>query len=136
MFQPVVVAITPDGTRAYVTNSSETFGAVSVIDTAINKVITAIEIRPNAQSVAITPGGSRAYAASFGDDSVWVIDTDTNTVLTTVTVESAPVGVAITPGIGPPTNKGQCKNGGWQTFTLPRTFKNQGACVSFVTTGK
>ena len=30
-----------------------------------------------------------------------------------------------------PTNKDQCKNGGWQTFTNP-TFSNQGDCVSYV----
>ena len=29
------------------------------------------------------------------------------------------------------TNKGQCKDGGWQRFG----FKNQGDCVSFVATG-
>ena len=35
---------------------------------------------------------------------------------------------------GSPTNKDQCKDGGWQTFDNP-TFKNQGDCVSFVATG-
>jgi hypothetical protein len=39
-------------------------------------------------------------------------------------------------GIGPPTNKDQCKDGGWKIFTIPRKFKNQGGCVSFVNTGK
>jgi len=38
--------------------------------------------------------------------------------------------------IGPPTNKDQCKNGGWQLFNYPRTFKNQGDCIQFVNTGK
>lgn len=32
------------------------------------------------------------------------------------------------------TDKGQCKNGGWQSFSNP-TFKNQGDCVSFVASG-
>jgi hypothetical protein len=40
-----------------------------------------------------------------------------------------------TPQIGPPTNKDQCKNGGWQIFNTPREFKSQGDCVSFVNTG-
>jgi hypothetical protein len=31
-----------------------------------------------------------------------------------------------------PTDKTQCKKGGWQTFGV---FKNQGDCVSFVATG-
>jgi hypothetical protein len=30
-----------------------------------------------------------------------------------------------------PTNKAQCKNGGWQTFTNP-TFRSQGECIRFV----
>ncbi|HWN11206.1 MAG TPA: hypothetical protein VNO50_18355 [Pyrinomonadaceae bacterium] len=35
-------------------------------------------------------------------------------------------------------NKNACKNGGWQTFTRPdgSTFKNQGDCVSYASTGK
>jgi hypothetical protein len=35
---------------------------------------------------------------------------------------------------GSPTNKDECKKGGWQTFDNP-TFKNQGDCVSFIATG-
>jgi len=134
MFQPVGVALTPDSTRAYVTNSSEVFGSVSVIDTATNALTATIDIGPNAQTVAITPDGSRAYAASFGSDSLWVIDTATNAVIATVAVGSGPVGVAVTAGIGPPTAKNQCKHLGWQTFTVPRTFKNQGDCISHVAT--
>ena len=41
-----------------------------------------------------------------------------------------------TPKIGPPTDKEQCKNGGWQRFNYPRTFKNEGDCIQFVNTGK
>ncbi len=105
MFQPVGAAITPDGTRVYVTNSSPTFGSVSVIDTASNTVIATVGIGPDAQLLAITPDGTHAYAASFGSNSVFVIDTATNTVTGTVGVEAAPVGVAITPATGLSTNK-------------------------------
>ena len=35
-----------------------------------------------------------------------------------------------------PTTQEQCKDGGWAAFTVPRTFQNQGDCVSFVLTGK
>ena len=38
--------------------------------------------------------------------------------------------------VGAPTNKDQCKKGGWAKFTTPRTFKNQGDCIQFVNTGK
>jgi hypothetical protein len=37
---------------------------------------------------------------------------------------------------GPPTDKEQCKNGGWRDFNQPREFKNQGDCIQFVNTGK
>jgi kelch-like protein 2/3 len=43
---------------------------------------------------------------------------------------------AFTPAVGPPTNKSQCKNGGWQTFNTPRTFESQADCIKFVNTGK
>jgi hypothetical protein len=36
--------------------------------------------------------------------------------------------------VGPPTNKDQCKNGGWMSFNNP-SFATQGDCVSFVSTG-
>lgn len=38
--------------------------------------------------------------------------------------------------VDPPTNKDQCKNGGWQIFISPHPFKNQGDCIQFVNTGK
>src|SRR5262249_52273211 len=41
--------------------------------------------------------------------------------------------LAIVPG---PVTKDQCKDGGWQDFQFPRTFKNQGDCVSFVSAGR
>jgi hypothetical protein len=39
---------------------------------------------------------------------------------------------------GPPTNKEQCKNNGWQTYTRAdgSKFKNQGDCIQYVNTGK
>jgi YVTN family beta-propeller protein len=76
--------------------------------------------------------------ANGGDGTVSVIDTASNTVVATVQLAagSGPFGVAITPGVGPPTNKTQCKKGGWRVFTIPEKFKNQGDCVSFVNTGK
>ena len=39
-------------------------------------------------------------------------------------------------GYGPPTDKDQCKDGGWQRFDVPRKFTNQGDCVSFTNTGR
>jgi uncharacterized repeat protein (TIGR03803 family) len=44
--------------------------------------------------------------------------------------------VFVLTGLLGPTNKDQCKNGGWQTFTAPRIFRNQGDCIQFVNTGR
>jgi hypothetical protein len=35
-----------------------------------------------------------------------------------------------------PDSAEQCKKDGWKTFTVPRTFKNQGDCIQYVNTGK
>jgi hypothetical protein len=41
------------------------------------------------------------------------------------------IGNACDAATGPPTNKDQCKNGGWSFFDTP-AFSNQGRCVSYV----
>src|SRR5262245_49048691 len=76
---PRWVAITPDGTRAYVTN----VGAVSVIDTATNTVVATVPVGNSPQGVAITPDGTRAYVTiGIGlGGAVSVIDTATNSVV-------------------------------------------------------
>jgi YVTN family beta-propeller protein len=89
--------------------------------------------------LTVSPDGASAYVASIGLDplspgTVWVIETSGNTSVTSIPVGAFPVGVAITPAppvITVPTNKDQCKQGGWRTFSNP-SFKNQGDCVSFV----
>src|SRR5436309_15974218 len=91
------VAITPDGTRAYVTNGFS--NSVSVIDTASNTVVTTVALGTCAGGVAITPDGTRAYVTNCSD-SILVINTASNTVVATVGVGSFPVGVAITPDEG------------------------------------
>jgi len=134
------VAITPDGTRVYVTNGND--NTVSVVDAASNTVVATVRVGALPFGVAITPDGTRAYvtnsgvASVSGLGSVSVIDTASNIVVATVGVGAFAQGVAITPGIGPPTNKDQCKKGDWKTFTVPRKFKNQGDCLSFVNTRK
>ncbi len=40
------------------------------------------------------------------------------------------------PLCGPPANTDACKDGGWSKFDFPRTFTNEGDCVSLVETGQ
>ncbi|MFD5428331.1 beta-propeller fold lactonase family protein, partial [Streptomyces sp. NPDC127084] len=92
---PQVVAVSPDGTRAYVTNLSS--NSVSVIDTATNTVSATIAAVGTPFGVAVSPDGTRIYVTNVGANTVSVIDTATNTVIATVAVGTEPFGVAVTP---------------------------------------
>jgi YVTN family beta-propeller protein len=52
---PVGVAVTPDGTHAYVANAFSK--NVSVIDTASNTVVATVAVGTGPDGVAITPDG-------------------------------------------------------------------------------
>jgi YVTN family beta-propeller protein len=97
------IAITPDGSRAYVTGTLESNpakGFVSVIDTATNTVVgSPIPVDAFPLGIAITSDGTRAYFTDGNFDTVSVIDTTTNKVLgSPIAVGHAPADIAITPG--------------------------------------
>ncbi len=98
-FQPLAVAITPNGAFAYVTNSGWPVGSnsVSVIDTATNTVVATVPVANFPVGVIITPNGAFAYVANYNSNSVSVISTVTNTVIAAVAVGTGPWGLAITP---------------------------------------
>jgi YVTN family beta-propeller protein len=96
---PIGIAITPDGTRAYVTNHGD--GSVSVINTATNLVAATITGLSGPTGIAITPDGTRAYAIG-SRSSVTVIDISTNTIKGSLTLplanlSAATNAIAITP---------------------------------------
>src|SRR5580692_12328688 len=92
--QPNGIAITPDGTRAYVANGG---GAVWVLATAGNGVLAKVSLGGYPTAVAITPDGTRAYVTRTNSNNVSVIDTASNTVTATIPVGDTPGGIAITP---------------------------------------
>src|SRR5699024_4386572 len=79
---PIGIAITPDGSHAYVANANS--DNVSVIDTTSNTVAKTITVGSTPSWVAITPDGSHAYVANANSDNVSVIDTTSNTVAKTI----------------------------------------------------
>lgn len=92
------IAITPDGTRAYVTAGSK----VQVIDTAINKVSSTIELGDMPYSIAISADGQRGYVADLMQREVWFLDLVSNSVVKRVELGEPrrPVlrpGVAVSP---------------------------------------
>ncbi|MFF4488174.1 YncE family protein [Streptomyces sp. NPDC001544] len=72
------MAFTPNGARAYATNSGS--GTVSVIDAATNTVTTTIPVGTTPYGVAFTLDGTHAHVANQGSNNVSVMDTATNTV--------------------------------------------------------
>jgi len=130
---PFELTITPDGTRAYVTNSSLDTDSISVIDTTTNTVIATIGSFFLPNGVAITPDGLRVYVPNFGNSTVSVIDTITNTTIATIPVGANPIGIAVMPAPATPKTKDDCRDGGYKTFGPPvGPFKNQGQCIKFV----
>ena len=93
---PRMVAITPDGSTAYVTDVVAQ-GKVYAIDAAQGSIKTAIPVGTAPFDVAVAPDGIRAYVANLESDNVSVIDTTQNVVVGTVDVGDGPLGIAITP---------------------------------------
>jgi len=97
---PIGVAVSPDGKKAYVTNANYKHrGSVSVIDTATNKVTATVDLgdKYSPCGIAATPDGKKLYVANRDINGVSVIDTATNTVTATVPAGKWPMGVAATP---------------------------------------
>ncbi len=89
---PSGVAITPDGTRAYVV----TDGEIKVIDTSNQSIVATITCQCTSYGAAISPyGGGRLYVGSGND--VKVINTGTNQIIATISGFNAPTGFAVSP---------------------------------------
>jgi YVTN family beta-propeller protein len=86
---PLGVAVSPDGSTVYVTNSED--GTVSVIAAASNTVTATIPVGGGPEGVAVSPDGSAVYVANFGANTVSVIDTASKAVTKTITGFSGPV---------------------------------------------
>lgn len=97
------IAFTPDGARAYVTNTPN--NSVTVLDIASASVITSITVGLRPKGIVMLPDGSRAYVANSGTNDVSVIDTRPgspgyNTVVNTIGVGIEPVDI-VASGVGP-----------------------------------
>jgi YVTN family beta-propeller protein len=103
--EPKWVAVAPDGTRAYVTMSTQSSppeGAVAVIDAATNTLTATIAVGILPTGVVVAPDSAHAYVPNLqpGGGVVSVIDTTRNAVVDSITVSpprTLPLGIAITP---------------------------------------
>lgn len=88
---PSTPAVSPDGSRLYVTHvTSSRTGAVAVIDAATMRVVARVPVPMQPEWPVLSPDGTRLYVTSAGGDagSLSVIDTGTNAV-----VASLPLGL-------------------------------------------
>lgn len=95
----------------------------------------------NAGSKSVdTDGDHRPDCVDTDDDGDGVLDTLDNCPLKANPLQEDfdqdGKGDTCDPRTGPPVNKDQCKDGGWQRFDDPRPFSNQGDCIQFFNTGK
>ena len=91
------VAISPDGSRAYV--QTVLTGGVFVIDTASNTVIAHVPVPSNfSAGIAVTPDGAKVYVAGgVRHPDIFVIDTNSNTIVATISYPGGPQGIAFSP---------------------------------------
>ena len=95
---PFLIAITPSGASAYVTNlNSDTVTPISLPSGTVGTDIT---VGTGPAGIAITPNGATAYVANFDGGSgstVTPITLATNTAGSPITVGTGPYAVAVTP---------------------------------------
>jgi YVTN family beta-propeller protein len=92
------IAISPDGTRAYVAAGAK----VQVVDIATNKVTTSMELGDMPYSIALSNDGQRGYVVDLMQREVWFIDLVSSSVVKRVELGEPrrPVlrpGVAVSP---------------------------------------
>ena len=90
---PLSVALSPNGSRAYVLNGGD--DTVTVIDTATNTAIATIPVGNFTYAVAVSPLGDKVYATNIDDRTISVIDAASNTELTTIPFDGYPYAVAV-----------------------------------------
>jgi YVTN family beta-propeller protein len=97
------IAVTPDGTRLYITNPANNSLVVFDVQTVAQIAEIPVGIQP--QAVGILPDGSRAYVANTGSNDVSVVDIRPtsptyHTVIKTIPVGPSPIDIEVSP-IGP-----------------------------------
>jgi len=94
--EPRYVAVLPDNSKAFVTNTVD--GTVSVIDLSINPPAVsgaAIGVGSEPRGIAVTPNGKYIYVANHTSGTVSVIRTSSLQVINTVVTGGNPMAIAI-----------------------------------------
>ncbi len=92
---PGGLALSPDGTRAWVANGLA--GSVSVVDLARRSVVATVPVPAEPLGVAVRPDGSLVYVTSFQGTALTAIDARSSRVVASADVGPTPRAIAITP---------------------------------------
>lgn len=97
--EPRYVAVTPDGNRAYVSNSGDNTVSVLDLTTSPPTVTDTLTGFSDSAGLAVTPDGTHVYVTNIGDDTVTVVRTSDNATVGTINMGSgaSPMQVAFTP---------------------------------------
>jgi len=91
---PQGIAITPDGTKAYITSYIDIGPCVFVVDLVGRQVLTRISMPMEyPSSITLTPDGSQAWVSFLEQPGIVIVDTLTNTIATTLSNIASPVGI-------------------------------------------
>jgi len=90
-----MVAVTPDGRRAFVANIGS--GSVTAIDLGSRIRLRDIPTGPGAEGVCVTPDGSQVWVTNRAADTVSVIDAGSLQVVRTLEAPDFPIRAAATP---------------------------------------
>lgn len=87
--------------------------------------------------LANNPNAKVSGGLGFNIGSGWVgaFSGNADALAVTVGADTTTYDFELVELIGPPVDKDECKDNGWQSFNNP-AFKNQGDCIQYVNTGK
>jgi YVTN family beta-propeller protein len=132
---PKEVVFSPTDGHIYVATGDNTVVGVDVTF-AENPPPIIIPVGNTPARLVVAPNGT-LYVANLNDGTVSVIQNPTapNPLVTSIRIGSCAVGIGLVSVPLVPTDKDQCKNGGYRNFGPPAgPFRNQGQCVSYVET--
>lgn len=105
-------------------NDNGLTGAYDLVAMTVAGDTTTYDFEPDTDSDGVTDGDDNCVSVANPDQA----DQDNDGLGDPCDPDDDGDGI---PDTAPPTNKDQCKRGGWATFNNP-SFRNQGQCVSYV----
>jgi len=89
------VAVSPDGSRVYISNVIN--NSVTVVDAAAANIVAEINIENNPWDIGVRADNSRVYVSQYHSENVSVVDSSINIPVAKIQVGSGPAALAVKP---------------------------------------